>query len=755
LHPAGPPGATVSIDRVIPSATARLATRVPGGVTRLTGALLGAALTASVLSVPAPAAHAAVPRVVDEEVTEAPLEVSIESLSPSTVPRSGRVTVSGEITNRSESDWTDLKVYLVASAAPMTTAEELEEANATPETMEVGARITAPDLYDEVDDLAPGESTRYTLSVPPSELPFDEPGVYWLGVHVLGTNEEGRLEGADGRARTFIPSMDPRGPGTELAVVLPLRENVSRTSEGRLGEVRQWNRRLGEDGRLSRLLGLARTGSGVPVTWVVDPAVLEAMRSLAEGNPSFDLAPTDEPDPGESPSPDSVLTESPGPVGDGGDSDDPSEEVSRVAAEAQRAADWLTGFTEVAGEQTVLSLPYGDVDVATLLRGDFADTYERAVELSTLTMAELEVDAGSVLAPADGYFPNAALGTLAPRTNLMLSRQAVDADAAKVRLSQGTEAILTSDVAQVGGPTPTPPFDALALRQRILGEAAVNALSDTPGRPLVVPVPAQWDPGADWAQAAFFGGLDVPWLRLVDVPYVAAVSAAADHEGRLAYPRRSRRREIPVANVLATQALHSAGSTLGELLTRNDSVDEEIGRAAMLGSSTNARPRPRRALVRTRRISEEVHRRLRRVYVEGSPLVTMSSETGNFSVTVVNGLQEPVTVGIDVETGSEELQIRSPDLVSLGPGQRASVRLGVTATGTGVHSVRIVPTTGEGRPLGSSTRVKVRSSQVGFVIWLIIGTGAVVFVAAIGARILRRVRARKHEEQPHLEESTT
>ena len=32
-----------------------------------------------------------------------------------------------------------------------------------------------------------------------------EPGVYWIGVHALGSNADGRDLVADGRARTFIP----------------------------------------------------------------------------------------------------------------------------------------------------------------------------------------------------------------------------------------------------------------------------------------------------------------------------------------------------------------------------------------------------------------------------------------------------------------------------------------------------------------------------------------------------------------------
>ncbi|HSE70144.1 MAG TPA: hypothetical protein VLA97_05235, partial [Nocardioidaceae bacterium] len=108
-------------------------------------------------------------------------------MSPSTVPRNGTVTVTGEVTNRSESSWTDLNVYLLTSSEPITSEEELEAAAQSPAEEEVGGRITTPGLYQDIDDLEPGESTGYRLSVPASQLSIgSEPGVYWLGVHVLG-----------------------------------------------------------------------------------------------------------------------------------------------------------------------------------------------------------------------------------------------------------------------------------------------------------------------------------------------------------------------------------------------------------------------------------------------------------------------------------------------------------------------------------------------------------------------------------------
>jgi hypothetical protein len=716
------------------------------------GALLTAALTAPV------AAHSAGPRTA-EETGRPPLTVTIDSMSPSTVPRRGRVTVTGVIRNRSDSTWTDLRVYMFGSASPITTAAELEEANATDAALEVGARVTTPGSYGEAEDLEPGESTVYQLSVPRRRLRFSEPGVYWIGVHVLGTNKDGRVDGADGRARTFIPLMPRRAEAATMSLVLPLRGPVRRTTEGRVANADGWVRRLGTEGRLGRLTALAATAFDVPLTWVVDPAVLEAARSLAEGNPGFDLTPTDEGggEPDGSPTTDSPLTASPAPDGAPAEEpEDPEEQLGELTEESQAAEDWLNRFLDMAADQQLRTLPYGDVDVATVLRGNFPRTMQNSYRLSAAAMEQLGLDAEPVVAPLSGLIPNDALAALDTDLPLLLSERAVapgadgaaENGAVTVELPQGTRAVLTSDAARIGGPAPTRPFDALALRQRILAEAAVHGLTHGPGRPLVVSTPELWDPGRAWRTASFFGGMEVPWLRNVPLSTAVAMAKTEPYDDRLAYGRKQRREELPVANVLATQELGAAGDLLATLLTRNDTIDDEVARAGMLGSSVHARSYPEQARRRTREITRQVRRPLSQVFVEASELVTMSSESGNFSVTVVNDLEEPVTVGLEARTGTRRLRVRTPELVSLGPGQRATVRLAVRATDIGVHSVRLVPTTADGRPLGRSTVIKIRSSQVGLVIWLVMGTGVIVFVAAIAARIVRRIRVRMRTHGP-------
>lgn len=750
--------ATVSIDRVIRPAAAPRAPRGPA-LRRITAALACTALAASVLGVPAAAsatrsAGTGGPRLhpvaaASEEAS--PLAVSIDTMTPSTLPRRGTVTLTGEITNRSDSAWSELYVYLFTSESPMTTPAELAEATATDEAADVGPRITRTGLYVQVPDLEPGESEDYRLTVPVADLPVDAPGVYWIGVHVLGQDETGRADGADGRARTFITSMPPRRSGATMSLVLPLRAPVRRTAQGRLVGVEAWAARLGIDGRLGRLVSIGSSAGDTPLTWLVDPAVVDAARSLSDGDAGFDLEPTDV-DPEDPEASPGVGEPSLGPV-DPDDSGTTEGDLVELSDEAETAQDWLARFVAASEDQQVLSLPYADVDLATLGRGDFRETLDQAVELGSQTMAELGVSSDPVLAPLDGRMPELGLDGIDPGLPLLLSQSAIDASETTARLRQGSTAVLTSDAARVGGPAPTQRYDPLALRQRILAEAAVQGLSRGADQPFVVTLPELWNPGESWATASFFTGLDVPWLSLIDLDTALVRSETPDYDGTLRYGRSRRRAELPVANVLATQELAASGTILAELLTRNDTIDAQIARAAMLGSSVHARPRPHRAVVRTRRVSEQVHARLEAVRVESSSLVTMSSGSGEFSITVVNGLDEPVTVGIDVRTGTDELTIEpSPEIVSLGAGQRASVRLAVTATGTGVHSVRLVPTTEDGRPLGRSTKVRVRSSQVGFVIWLIMGTGAALFVVAILARIVRRVRDRKRSYGPLLKD---
>jgi len=726
-----------------------------------TVALLAGAL---VVTVAAGAAHAgSVPAALGAPaaVESTPLQVSMDSLTPSAIPDEGRIRVTGQITNASDDVWRDLNVYLLTSAAPFTTSRELVAAQGTDPASEIGARLTAAELYDPVGELQPGSSVGYTLNVPREDLEISgDPGVYWLGVHVLGADQDGGRDSvADGRARTFVPLMqdEKRAPSTSIAMVMPVKADVRRTANGRLRDLTSWHELLSEEGRLGRLLALSGTSGTLSLTWVVDPAVLDAVNTVAADNPRRSIARTgagsDGADQGESPpGQDEGQGEEQGQDDEQGGEveEEPAEPNVAPTAQALEAAGWLDTFRRQAAQHTVLTVPYGDMDVAAALRLGFGGLYERATELSATTMTEQDIDAEAVVAPTTGLLPRAVFPRLDPDTAVLLSDAAIPAATGPVvePTDRGHRVVLADASARRGGPAPTPPFQALALRQRILGEAAVHALSADRDQPLVVSTPQLWDPGSDWRRAAFFEGLQVPWLRTVDLPDVAATgapstTASSDLDLVIAYPESEAKAELSIANPLAAQELDDTGRVYAGLLNQNDTIDNDLSKAAMLAAGVRARAHPNASVETARTATAKVRTVMEQVRIEGPSFVTLSSGEGTFAITLVNDLDQPVTVGVQATTGTTELEIPSPDPVSLGPGQRASVRLRATANDIGVHAVSLVPTNRNGATLGNATRFNVRSSQVGLVIWAVMGVGALILFGAIAVRLVRRFRTHR------------
>ena len=678
-----------------------------------------------------------------------PLKVTLDAMTPSTLPKRGTVTLTGEVTNTSEDTWTDLQAYLVTASEPIRTPDELDLAARSDPASDLGApgRITTGGLFTEIGDLQPGETTGYTVSVPRTDLEIgDEPGVYWMGVQVLGAVDGIRDSLADGRARSFMPQMPRRGPKADVALVLPVRDRVRRSTDGRLIGLERWQRTFGPDGRLGRLLALGAE-SDRPLTWLVDPAVLDAAASVAHENPPLSTA-ADGTGPGEaesqSPSPSPSGAGDPGPSAGSGTSEEPAQEPTEAA---QDAADWLASFVEHTSGDAVLTLPYGDLDVAAVTGNRLRRILRQATTLSEQTTTALGVDDSPAVGPPSGRLPGRALGALDAGTPALLADRAVpSATGSLLRRPDGTPVVLTDSEAARGGPGPNSRRTPLAMRQRILAEAAVRALTTGRRTPIVVTAPNYWQVGDTWQLADFFTGLAVPWLHQVDLADVLA-GEPEQSDARPRYPARLRKAQVPFANQLATQELIDTGDVFASLLTDNDSIRDQLARMAVLASSYAARPRPVAALERTRTTTDRVRRTMRLVDIDGPPFVMMSSETGPIAVTVVNKLDVPVTVRLEARTGRDGLKISSPEPRTLGPGQRAPVRLRAVSTSIGVHQVTLVATTADGQQIGSAVQFNVRTSNVGLVIWVVMGVAGALLLVMIGFRIVRRVRAHRARER--------
>jgi len=183
-------------------------------------------------------------------------------------------------------------------------------------------------------------------------------------------------------------------------------------------------------------------------------------------------------------------------------------------------------------------------------------------------------------------------------------------------------------------------------------------------------------------------------------------------------------------------------------------VSAQLTSVGLTGSSVLSRAHPGFAIARMRGARQVAHGWLREVGVRGPSFVTMSSETGTFQVTLVNGLGEPVTVGLRATVPGGQLHLSNVAPIKLQPHSRGAVRIEARAKGIGVHEVSLQPVSSEGTRVGKPMRLSVRSSRVGFILWVIMGVGAVVLFVAIVLRIARRLRTRRRTHGPLLERRT-
>lgn len=692
------------------------------------------ALVATSAAEPLPraaAAHARAARPARKAVDRTPLRVTIDALAPSSVPTKGPIRVSGSVTNVDDAPWTSIKVYAFLDNTPMTTAAELADATALPETADVGDRITEPGSYDSVERIDPGQSAQFAVTVPQSQIRVTEAGVYWFGVHALGAGPDGRVDGADGRARTFLPLVPHASHAVDTALVVPLRREIRHAADGSLEDVEGWTRSLSKGGRLRSLVDFGAAAGSRPLTWLLDPAVVDTARSLVQGNPARSLAPSVASSGTEDPSATPDVT--PTPDGDSTSGEDTSDPVGAAGRDAATA--WLDRLREGLDASQVLALPYGDLDVAAAAARS-PGLYNQARKRSGTTLDPWGLRMSPAVAPPSGYLNAAGLDEVASDATILVTDQMIRGAVPPVARTGGARLVPTSSGASTGGPGPGPRLTTVALRQRILSEAALRVLR--PGhQPLVVVFPQHWSPAAT---TGFFEGLDVDWVHLTTVQDVADRNGRNVTADRLTYPARQVRRELDAANFTSAQALIEAGQTLQNVLTNNTNVGSLLADEALTDTSYASRLHPDAARASADRSRAWVDERLGSIGINAPRAVTLSSASGRFAATLTNGLDEPVSVSIRVRA-DRPLDISVPTTVDIAAGGRTTVLLNASTSTPGIHNVRLVVTDTDGTPLGASDDLPIKSAQVSQVIWVILGVGVALLFGAIAVRLFRRVRA--------------
>lgn len=664
--------------------------------------------------------------------------ISIDNLVPATIPTKGAIVLTGTLHNGSGEIWHHLSLTPQTSYYPRRTSADIENAaSLDPSTVQLGS--TMVDLSEQLPDLAPGASTQFTLQIPRAKMHISgESGAYWLGV-VPHSDEQ--LQSSL-TARTFLPLLPTvnKKARMDVALVLPLRQSPLRTSTGGLSDPAGFNTALSPHGRLGRIATFGEAAASRPLTWLVDPALLDLADDAAHGTTTYALGleGTALPHPAPLPTPSGSATSTP--TASGSPSATPTPGTAGSAAQIAariNAGSWLSSITTMLKATATFELPYADPAIAPLVATGHADLLTWAVDLSTESMTARGLPAQPAVAPPSGRVTESEWSALAAGQTVFIN---ASSGTSRSMESDGRTLVVASP-ASSGGLGPSSPASALNLRQRLLAEAAVRI--GTPGTTNVtVVLPANWDPGASAGITSFFPQLTRPWLAFTGLPSVTSGTATLSK----ALPSATSRQR---ANLRGAQGVEAAAARLATVLATTQNVTSTLTRqlnaTALSTISYDSANAPNRYRLNATNTVASVDRLLASVRVEGTQFVTLSGSSGVITVALHNGLNQPIRVGLrqtNLEPGST-VTVDPVAAVTLDPGERSTLRVHLTARRVSVQEVTLTAVTTQGLPIGTPLRFTLRSSSVGAVVWAITIAIVLVLVLLVGRRLRTRLRGRR------------
>ncbi|QIJ63626.1 DUF6049 family protein [Streptomyces sp. JB150] len=711
------------------------------------GALLaGAPLLAGLCQLSAaPAADAAARTTAKAASGSRTVAVALDSFSPAAPTDGDTLTVSGTVTNKGKETITDAHVDLRVG-------EELTTRSGIDTAAKNGAyvpgsdgREVGGDYTQAFDQLTPGVSEHFSISVPVDELDLGDEGVYSLGVSLTGETASRPWDEVLGFQRTFLPwQPDEAEPRTRTTFLWPLVSTAHMTAETGSNE-QQTPVFLNEDlaaeiapgGRLAQMVAL---GKDLDVTWVIDPDLLASVDAMTR---SYEVRAGDDTVPG-----------------------------SRQAVANQ----WLAELQKAVAGKEVVALPYADPDLASLahhgtdVTGSLSQ-YKAATDVAATTVESiLHVQPSTDFAwPVDG---------------------AIDPSIVKVATSAGADRVITrSDSLEESGALPYTPsaarpigggttavvadarlstaFEAdltkasagtLAVQRFLAQSLAVNQQTDKQRSIVVAP---QRMPSASQARAmaqaitALQGGT---WTETQELSAAAEAKPDARATRKVppasAYPSALRKRELP------REAFEQIATTQDKLddfrviLSFPLRVATPFGRAINREMSTSWHGRGAEAQSYRDGVEDYLDDLAKQVKLIDKSETKLSGRSATIPVTVQNNLVQ----GVDnlvlrlTSTSPTRLEIGgkayAEQRVSVSGGHSQSVKFDTSANANGRVTVIAQLFTEDGQPYGEAVQFDVKVTEITATVMLVIGGGVLLLVLA-GFRMYtqrKRAAARQAEE---------
>lgn len=728
-------------------------------------ALLAALLTVLLSALAVPGAVAATPVAAPPGAQagaddDALLEIDVTELMPRAPTEPDQpFRIAGTVTNLGDEPVDDVELRVLVDRV-VTSRSALARAD---EARRTGRRQAGEPVALADTTLRPGESAPFELVLAVGDLQMTRIGVYPLAIQGSGRPDDARRAAPLGQASTFVPWFDGPPQRTRIAWLWPLVDHPRMTPQSVLLDddlAGSLSTEAERAGRLGRLLASTRAAPQVPVTYAVDPDLLATVAAMSEP----------------------YLVRS----GSGEVLEKPAAPAATAWLETLRTA--LATPPAEAGARAprgLLSLPYADPDVVGLSRtttglGEDVELLRRLGATVTQQATGREPDPAIAWPPPGRLTPAALDLALGGDTDaVVLDEAAVEplrfdsnlSPSAGVELASASTGVLTGLVVEQGlsallqaGPQ-DPGWQGVRLaEQRFLAETAmIVAESPATARTLVVAPDRRGDVVPAVATAALQDSRRVPWLCPVELSAVAAGTATCPEpvedeqpaelvdRGALETPDA----EEPILSVsyLAEVAeIRRAATQLTDqvLLPGSDEAVEtkrRLLRARGRSESSAWRDRPRTGRLLTALLADDVEGLRDQVTLRTSGRVALSGSTGTVTVSIFNALEQPITVGVDLNDPVEaRLTSTSTELREVPASSSLQVPIEVTTRTSGQFVVRATLLDRSGTPFGEPVELIVRSTGYSRAALAVTGLGGAVLLVAAGVRITRRALRRTPAE---------
>ncbi|TWP38265.1 DUF6049 family protein [Leekyejoonella antrihumi] len=682
-----------------------------------------------------------------------PVSVDVESMSPAIAGPDTPLTITGSVTNQSDADVSAVKVGIGVSPQLLDTTTRVQDwsAGTLPRaTPKVGGKT--------IGSIAAGATRQFSVTIAKGTLNY----AYNLAslpmtIQVTGTG----FNASPVRTTLEWSKKTPTSP-LRSSIVVPLTLPADPALYGPSGSARTaaWTRAIGPGSRIDQLISDL---GALPVTWVVDPSIVQAPVGADDNlpkapQPGSTSTPSSTP-PGDTASSSSApVSTAPPTTSDGTGSQLPGSTPTTSAAANTDPVDALATtllgrLQTLATTSTIWWTPYDDPDLTVLagsgsagqalLTRDLQRRLPTALrKISDVTVAWPDPAIGSTQAAAISSTWKRATGTdprLLVPDGSVASLTGVTPDA--TRRVAGSSGTLVYD-ATLSSTLSTSATSPLLAAQRFMARtAAIYQQSPGTARSLAAVLPREdATPPAQLAEAITLIE-NAPWLAptsgtgaLSHVPTFVDAKVVAKPVSGAPTPAGTR---SPINAATLSRITHDRRVMrgLGSILV--DSKDVVTARTQSFDAMGSTRWRGHSsALATVVRVDSDAVQAMRRKISVIPSTVNFFANSGQLTVTVVNGLNRSVKdVDLSMNPRRFLLRIPKPDhRMAIAASSRSTVRFEVKAVAAGKVPIDAVLTTPDGLPLGArfgeptqlQINVRPTSSWIYWVLGIVAGLVLVV-----------------------------